>query len=113
MPTIVTFTPLQPPARLAVRTAGRLLTHRCEDVSGHRHSQRLPLGSISGITYLDALCLHCGAHFVWIDDEDDDAGPPTPPAPDRGRTARARQARAPRASRPHREKKSPSGANSS
>ncbi len=23
--------------------------------------------------YLDALCLHCGAHFVWVED---DAGSP-------------------------------------
>lgn len=91
MPTIVTFTPLQPPVRLAVRSAGRLLSHRCEDVSGHRHSQRLPLGSIRGVTYLDALCLHCGAHFVWIDDEDDEGEPPGAPAPARGGAAGARR----------------------
>ena len=69
MATIVTFTPLQPPARLSVKGRGRLLPHACEDVNGHRHLQRLPLGSVRGIMYLDALCLHCGTHFVWVEDE--------------------------------------------
>ena len=69
MPTIVTFTPLQAPARTTVRGRGRLFLHRCEDGTGHRHQQRLPLGSVRGIMYLDALCLHCGAHFVWVDEE--------------------------------------------
>jgi hypothetical protein len=67
--TIITFTPLQPPVRTPVRGRGRLLPHRCQDVSGHRHQQRLPLGSVRGIMYLDALCLHCGAHFVWVEDD--------------------------------------------
>jgi hypothetical protein len=67
--TIITFTPLQAPTRTPVKGRGRLLSHRCEDVSGRRHQQRLPLGSVRGILYLDALCLHCGAHFVWVDDE--------------------------------------------
>jgi hypothetical protein len=67
--TIVTFTPLQPPTRTRVKGEGRLLPHRCEDVLKHRHQQRLPLGSVHGIMYLDALCLHCGAHFVWVGDE--------------------------------------------
>jgi len=66
---IVTFTPLQPPTRIPVSGRGRLFAHRCEDSSGHRHQQRLPLGSVRGIVYLDALCLHCGAHFVWTDDD--------------------------------------------
>lgn len=69
MPTIITFTPLQAPARTVVRGRGRLLEHRCEDFVGHRHHQRLPLGSVRGIMHLDALCLHCGAHFVWVDEE--------------------------------------------
>lgn len=69
MATIITFTPLQAPARTPVRGQGRLLSHRCEDVTGRRHQQRLPLGSVRGISYLDALCLHCGAHLVWVDDE--------------------------------------------
>jgi len=69
VPTIVTFTPLQPPTRTTVHTEGRLLAHRCEDVGGHKHSQRLPLGSIRGVMYLDALCLYCGAHFVWVEEE--------------------------------------------
>jgi hypothetical protein len=69
LPRIVTFTPLQPPTRTTVEGRGRLLSHRCEDVAGHPHHQRLPLGSVRGVIYLDALCLHCGAHFVWVDDE--------------------------------------------
>ncbi len=69
MPTIVTLMPLQPPARTRVSGSGRLFLHRCEDAAGHRHQQRLPLGSVRGIVYLDALCLHCGAHFVWTDDD--------------------------------------------
>lgn len=68
MPTIVTFTPLQAPARTPVRGRGRLLAHRCQDFMGRTHQQRLPLGSVRGIMYLDALCLHCGAHFVWVED---------------------------------------------
>ncbi|HEX7407131.1 MAG TPA: hypothetical protein VF515_05705 [Candidatus Binatia bacterium] len=74
MPVIVTYTPLQPPTRTPAKGKGRLLPHRCEDVLGHKHQQRLPLGSVRGILYLDALCLHCGAHFVWV--EDDTAGAP-------------------------------------
>ena len=69
MATIVTFTPLQAPSRTPVKGHGRLFPHRCEDVSGHRHQQRLPLGSVHGILYLDALCLHCGAHFVWVEED--------------------------------------------
>jgi hypothetical protein len=69
VPTILTFTPLQAPTRTPVRGRGRLFPHRCEDVTGHKHQQRLPLGSVRGMTFLDALCLHCGAHFVWVEDE--------------------------------------------
>jgi hypothetical protein len=72
VPTIVTFTPLEPPTRTPVRGSGRLLVHRCEDSAGHRHQQRLPLGSVRGITYLDGICLHCGAHFVWVEQEDEE-----------------------------------------
>ena len=75
MPIIITFTPLQAPARTPVKGHGKLLPHRCEDVTGRRHQQRLPLGSVRGILYLDALCLHCGAHFVWVED---DAAEPVP-----------------------------------
>ena len=69
MATIVTFTPLQAPRRTQVQGRGRWFAHTCEDSSGHKHRQRLPLGSVRGVVYLDALCLHCGAHFVWVDDE--------------------------------------------
>lgn len=69
MPTIVTLSPLQPPQRTRVRGGGRLFLHRCDDDGGHEHQQRLPLGSVRGIVYLDALCLHCGTHFVWTDED--------------------------------------------
>jgi len=69
VPVLVTFTPLQPPTRTVINGRGRLLTHQCEDVQGQRHQQRLPVGSVRGILHLDALCLHCGAHFVWVEEE--------------------------------------------
>lgn len=69
MATIITFTPLQSPRRTPVRARGRLLLHICDDVNGRRHRQRLPLGSVRGVSYLDALCLNCGAHMVWVDDD--------------------------------------------
>ena len=69
MATIITFTPLQPPRRTHVGANGRLLLHVCEDVNGRKHRQRLPLGSVRGVSYLDALCLHCGAHVVWVDED--------------------------------------------
>jgi hypothetical protein len=69
VPTIVTFTPLQPPQRRQVPGSGSLTLHECRDAGGQKHRQRLPLGSVRGIFYLDALCLHCGAHLVWVDDE--------------------------------------------
>jgi hypothetical protein len=46
-----------------------MMHHGCEDATGDRHRQRLPLGSVGGIMYVDALCLHCGAHFVWVGDD--------------------------------------------
>ena len=69
MPTIVTFTPLKPPQRTPVTGRGRFLVHECQDAHGNRHRQRLSLGSVRGIFYLDAICLHCGAHCIWVDDE--------------------------------------------
>ena len=77
MPTIITFTPLQAPTRTPVKGNGRVLAHRCEDVGGQHHQQRLPLGSVRGVLYLDALCLHCGAHFVWVEDEPPEAAAAT------------------------------------
>jgi hypothetical protein len=74
MPTIVTFTPLQTPQRAVVSGKGRSMLHDCRDGNGQKHRQRLALGSVRGVFYLDALCLHCGAHFVWVEDE------PTVPA---------------------------------
>lgn len=70
MPTIVTFTPLTNPQRMNVRGKGRSLIHDCRDANDKKYRQRLPLGSVRGIFYLDALCLHCGAHFVWVEDDE-------------------------------------------
>jgi hypothetical protein len=69
MPTILTFTPLQAPRRQRVTGKGRMMHHTCEDTVGSTHRQRLPLGSVGGIMYVDALCLHCGAHFVWVGED--------------------------------------------
>jgi hypothetical protein len=69
MPTIVTFTPLQPPERTPVKGRGRSMLHVCRDGNGQKHRQRLAIGSVRGIFYLDALCLHCGAHFMWVEDD--------------------------------------------
>jgi hypothetical protein len=73
MPTIVSYTPLRPPASTTVRGRGKVMGHRCVDVSGQKHLQRLPLGSVRGVVYLDALCLHCGTHFVWVEEAEDAA----------------------------------------
>ena len=74
MPTIVTFTPLQAPQRISVSGKGRSLIHECHDGNGDPHRQRFTLGSVRGVFYLDAMCLHCGAHLVWVEDE----APPVP-----------------------------------
>jgi hypothetical protein len=68
MPTIVTFTPLEPPQYARVEGTGRALLHQCKDANGQHHRQRLPLGSVGGIHYLDALCLYCGSHFMWVEE---------------------------------------------
>jgi hypothetical protein len=82
--TIITFTPLKPPQRTPVSGRGRSLVHECRDDHGNAHRQRLALGSVRGIFYLDAMCLHCGAHFVWVDDEAPAAGAPGELARERG-----------------------------
>lgn len=69
MATIVKFTPLASPERTRVEQRGRSFLHECADASGKSHRQRLPLGSVRGIFYLDAICLHCGAHYLWVDDD--------------------------------------------
>jgi len=74
MATIITFTPLQATVRTEVRRRGCYLSHRCEDPNGGEHQQKMPLGSVRGITHLDALCAHCGAHFVWVEDHHDPQG---------------------------------------
>lgn len=68
MAKIITYTPLQPPSSETVRGSGKACSHQCTDVTGQKHVQRLPLGSVRGVTYLDALCLHCGTHLVWVED---------------------------------------------
>jgi len=68
MATIITFAPPQAPVRTPVRRRGYHLAHQCEDASGKVHRQKLPLGSIRGVTHLDAMCIHCGAHFMWVED---------------------------------------------
>lgn len=70
VPIVLTFTPLRPPKRTVVRGGGRVIVHECHDANGHSHRQRFSLGSVGGIFYLDALCLHCGAHFVWVEDDE-------------------------------------------
>lgn len=80
MPTIVTFTPLQSPRHIRVSGKGHMFNHSCEDSAGARHRQRLPLGSVRGIMYVDALCLHCGAHLIWIDDGETQRTEATTPA---------------------------------
>ncbi|GIW40478.1 MAG: hypothetical protein KatS3mg076_1055 [Candidatus Binatia bacterium] len=70
MPKIVTYTPLAPPQETPISGEGKMVHHSCVDSTGKRHHQRLPLGSVRGILYLDAVCLHCGAHLIWIEDGD-------------------------------------------
>lgn len=70
MPTIVKSAPGDSSEKLPVKGTGRSLLHECADANGKSHRQRLPLGSVRGIFYLDAICLHCGAHFIWDDDVD-------------------------------------------
>jgi len=70
MATIITYHPLKRPERMPVSGPGRSLVHICHDANDRPHRQRLSLGSVRGIFYLDALCLHCGAHFVWVEEED-------------------------------------------
>jgi len=82
VPLIITFTPMQGPVRTLFRGPGCVLSHSCEDASGASHRQKLPLGSVRGVTHLDALCAHCGAHFVWVEEVDDRPDPATQPDPD-------------------------------
>jgi len=77
LPTIITFSPLHPPTRTSVKGKGKSLVHECNDSTGHARRQVLSLGSVKGIFYLDALCPHCGAHLVWVDDGE--AEPETEP----------------------------------
>ncbi len=46
-----------------------MVSHECTDNTGEDHRQRLALGSVRGVFYLDAICLHCGAHLIWVDED--------------------------------------------
>jgi len=69
VPTIVIFSPLAPPTRTKASGDGKSVRHACRDNAGKEHEQSLPLGSVNGVFYLDALCLHCGSHLAWLEDE--------------------------------------------
>lgn len=71
MATIITFSPLQPPTRSPATGKGKSVVHECEDSTGHRNRQLFMLGSIKGVFYLDAFCFHCGAHLVWVENEEE------------------------------------------
>ena len=71
MPTIITYSPLHPPVSTRTEGRGKSVVHECRDSSGHNHRTTFSLGSVRGIFYLDALCPHCGAHLVWVDDEEE------------------------------------------
>jgi len=68
MPTIVNADPRQSADRIDVRGRGHSIPHQCRDKKGVVHRQRLPLGSVRGVFYLDAICPHCGAHYLWVAD---------------------------------------------
>lgn len=72
MPTIITVPPAQPAQRTPVTGVGRLVAHECRDSAGTTHRQRLALGSVRGVFYLDAICLHCGAHLIWVEEDSPD-----------------------------------------
>jgi len=59
---------------MPVSGSGKSVDHKCEDAAGNPHRQALPLGSVNGVFHLDALCLHCGAHLVWVDEDDPATG---------------------------------------
>ena len=46
-----------------------MMLHECRDSTGDEHRQRLALGSVRGVFYLDAICLHCGAHLIWVEED--------------------------------------------
>ncbi len=43
--------------------------HECHDRSGTKHRQRIALGSVRGIFYLDAICTQCSAHMIWVEED--------------------------------------------
>ena len=69
MPTVVTLAPTQPAQRAAARGVGSMVVHECRDSRGAVHRQRMALGSVRGVYYLDAICNRCGAHLIWVDED--------------------------------------------
>ena len=72
MPTIITLPPAQPAQRTSAKGAGSMVVHECRDRNGVDHRQRLALGSVRGVFYLDAICTRCGAHLIWVDEDSPD-----------------------------------------
>lgn len=72
MPTILTMAPTQPAQRTPAKGVGSMVLHECTDTGGVRHRQRMALGSVRGVYYLDAICNRCGAHLIWVDEDSPD-----------------------------------------
>ena len=49
-----------------------MVLHECTDRHGVAHRQRMALGSVRGVYYLDAICNRCGAHLIWVDEDSPD-----------------------------------------
>ncbi len=69
MPTIITLPPAQPAQRANAKGTGSRFLHECRDRNGVEHRHRIALGSVRGVFYLDAICQHCGAHMIWVEDD--------------------------------------------
>lgn len=68
-PTIITLPPAEPAQRATAKGVGSMVVHECSDANGVQHRQRLALGSVRGVFYLDAICTHCGAHLIWVEED--------------------------------------------
>jgi hypothetical protein len=71
MPTIINVDARHGAERIEVRGKGHSIPHQCRDAKGATHRQRLPLGSVRGVFYLDAICPYCGVHYLWVADGQD------------------------------------------
>jgi len=72
LPTIITVPVAQPAQRTSVKGVGRMVKHECTDSDGKTHRQRLALGSVRGVFYLDSICTHCSAHLIWVEEDSPD-----------------------------------------